>query len=338
MAGVGWNPGTLIASSGDNTRIHNSRETLIRFANSEAGHASLPGLYYGLVRSSVIHGRGGRFFHSKIPDVYAAVAIAAVSEEFLLLQEATMMAGISNHSNGAVQLYGQDAEKRGSLSAELFPMENNLAFHPALTECPSGPVLLDESFLQAKDLGLIEPPLDWNFQRMLDAAIAELPTKPDAIRYEIIQALKEIALRHNLDSSKIPSPSISATIPRNSEASVTSSGASFHIDTRPFNIESISEATRFYGLLQHVTKCFIETHAGTEIRASDADARAEEASLRAYSAETQAAEARSLNAIAEANLLALRSSRSWRVTKAAQNHRRAGTGSSGNCLEGRRIV
>ena len=64
------------------------------------------------------------------------------------------MAGISSHSNGAVQLYGQDAEKRGSHGAELFPKENNLPFHPALTECPSVPVLSGESFLQAKDLGL----------------------------------------------------------------------------------------------------------------------------------------------------------------------------------------
>ena len=195
-------------------------------------------------------------------------------------------------------------------------MENNLAFHPALTECPSGPVLLGESFLQVKDLGLIKPPLDWNFQRMLDAAIAELPTKPDAIRSQIIQALKEIAARHNLDSSKIPDlPSISSPVPRNPEASVTSHGASFHIDTRSFNIESISEATRFYGLLQHVAKCLIETRAGVETARIDAEARAEEASLRAYSAETQAAEARALIAIAEANLAALRASRSWRVTK-----------------------
>ena len=37
------------------------------------------------------------------------------------------------------------------------------------------PVLSGESFLQAKDLGLFHPPLDWNFQRMLDEAVAELP-------------------------------------------------------------------------------------------------------------------------------------------------------------------
>ena len=95
---------------------------LARYANSEAGYWNLPGLYYGLVKSSMIEKakRNGRFFHSKIPDVYAAVAIAAVSDSYLLLNEAIMMAGLSNHSSGAMQLYGQDAEKRGSHGAELF--------------------------------------------------------------------------------------------------------------------------------------------------------------------------------------------------------------------------
>ena len=209
-----WNPGTLTGSLGDKTRILNSREMLTHYANSEAGYWNLPGLYYGLVKSSIIEKakRNGRFFHSKIPDVYAAVAIAAVSDTYLLLHEAIMMAGLSNHSSGAVQLYGQDVEKRGSHGAELFPKENNMPFHPALTECPSMPVLSGESFLQAKDLGLLHPPLSWNFQRMLDAAIAELPTKPDTIRYEIIQALRNIGAHHNLDSSKIPSvPSASSS-------------------------------------------------------------------------------------------------------------------------------
>ena len=118
--------------------------------------------------------------------------------------------------------------------------------------------------------------------------------------------------------AKFCGPSESFSVPRSSEISVTSHGATFHIETRSFKIESILEATRFYGLLQRVTRCLIETHAGTETRAGDAEARAEEARVRAeeagggspgagrgspgsrHTAETQAAEARSLKAIAEA--------------------------------------
>ena len=229
-------------------------------------------------------------------------------------------------------------------------------------------------FCKPKISDLFQPPLNWNFQRMLDAAIAELPTKPDAIQHEIIQALKDIAAHHNLDSSNIPgAPSTSFSVPRSSEVSVTSHGATFHIETRSFKIESILEATRFYGLLQRVTGCLIETHACTETRAGDAEARAEEARARAEeaqvraeearvraeeaqvraeeaqacvaTAETQAAEARSLKAIAEAAHAAAEADLAGAAGQqivardgAAQSHRRIGKGTTGRCLGRERIV
>lgn len=68
----------------------------------------LPWLYGGFVSMDCIHEvkdkSNGVFFHSKIPDIYSAMVLSSIIDEYLFSYTPYSIAGHSAKSNGAAQI------------------------------------------------------------------------------------------------------------------------------------------------------------------------------------------------------------------------------------------
>lgn len=130
-----------------------SSQVLEQVAAFRAPHYLLPSPYWGVVsRSSFdrIAERSGRVFHSIIPDVYAGVAVAAVTRSYLRSDRIYSLSGVSRHSNGASQVTGH-VEKGQASERDVFVAESGLPFHPDLDLSGNVCVLVAESFLQVRE-------------------------------------------------------------------------------------------------------------------------------------------------------------------------------------------
>lgn len=151
----------LAVPMGKGHRIKNSRKSLLQLMRGVGDYSDLPMLYTGgIVHSSLLHkarSRGGDFFRSCIPDVYSAVALASVTDEFICLHDPFAISGISKNSNGGnIDIR---SEHLGSGSEYLkFMSESNIPLHPAVPTFRDGrvppfvPALVYESYLQASHL------------------------------------------------------------------------------------------------------------------------------------------------------------------------------------------
>lgn len=100
----------------------------------------LPVIYYGAVSMELIRNikkKTGEFFQCEIPDVYSALVVAAMTDEYLYTQMPLTVAGISSHSNGTTQ-FETAAVQQGTPTA-LFFSENQLGPHPDFLELKDVP-------------------------------------------------------------------------------------------------------------------------------------------------------------------------------------------------------
>ena len=120
----------------------------------ETQYPELPMLYTGGFVSTCAIDRARdhahKFFKSLTPDVYSAIAITAVLDDYIHLNEPVAIAGISAHSNGASCL-GMVTDKK---PAEKFFMENTIEFHATLagSKVKSLPIIVFEAYLQSSFL------------------------------------------------------------------------------------------------------------------------------------------------------------------------------------------
>jgi glycosyltransferase involved in cell wall biosynthesis len=135
-------------------QVRRSQLWLNRLLNAEAQYPELPWLYTGgfaamdLVRKAL--DERGRFFRSRIPDIYSAIALASVTAEYAAMRAPVAVSGVSVHSTGHSQLTGHNR-----LPGEKFATEENLPMHPVLGSIwpPwSMSLFIYESYLQAFDL------------------------------------------------------------------------------------------------------------------------------------------------------------------------------------------
>jgi hypothetical protein len=130
-------------------------------------------------------------FHSRIPDVYFGIAACALIDEYLFSYRPYTVNGASGHSNGTSTFAGTD----GKEAERKFLSEDNLPFHPALKLCPSLPVLVVESLLQARKVLPKLAPFKPDMDKMARTAIAHARRAPANIFSTVIAALQHAAAR-----------------------------------------------------------------------------------------------------------------------------------------------
>lgn len=126
-----------------------------RLMEHRADYSQLPYLYTGgmVAMSAVERMRraDGRLICSKVPDIYSALALSAVTERYLAVHEPLVIMGTSKHSSGS-SLFNH-SDQHGP--AQAFLEEPGLSFHASLGngQVASIPVLVHESYLQSEFLG-----------------------------------------------------------------------------------------------------------------------------------------------------------------------------------------
>jgi glycosyltransferase involved in cell wall biosynthesis len=163
------------------------------------GYEELPFLYKGVVSTEAVNkvktDSGGAFFHSMNPDIYSAIALALVLDDYYYSTFPYSVNGTSGHSNGAAQFNG---ELSGVEEAKKFNSEGNIPFHPELIQAPSHPLLVAECFLQARERLPSAGRYAVSFKKMLEATAQEA-RHASRWRFEQVKsAAKAIAERHNL--------------------------------------------------------------------------------------------------------------------------------------------
>lgn len=175
--------------------IRNSREWLLRAMASECGAADLPMPYQMTwVRSSVLDRlkqKTGRRLHSCFPDYFLAVAVAAVTTEYVHVSPGFGVSGISSKSIGLSSSF----PKASRQAEKSFLSENEISVHPKVNHTRSLYVVLGETLQRAKEAGLLPEGSAIAWDRMVSRAALQFFTEPwdDAQRRENIAVMQTIA-------------------------------------------------------------------------------------------------------------------------------------------------
>lgn len=135
---------------------------LPKVMRGQAGYSVLPMLYNGgFIHMSVIAEARkitGNFFKSMTPDVYSAMAVSNLIDEYVYCHEALAINGASVHSGGSSFFSSAAADQSVSSPSAKFFSESNIPFHAdlPLTSGRFPPVsiqaLVYEAYLQAQPL------------------------------------------------------------------------------------------------------------------------------------------------------------------------------------------
>jgi glycosyltransferase involved in cell wall biosynthesis len=135
----------------------------------------LPWLYGGFVDVSVIRALkdkgNGRFFYSKIPDIYSAMVLASELENYIFSFTPLSIAGHSAKSNGAAQIQNKPEFEE---QKNLFNKESeDIPFHATLEFVHVYPIIVWETYLQSLDAGMQKYKGLADGQMLLDLAISD---------------------------------------------------------------------------------------------------------------------------------------------------------------------
>lgn len=135
---------------------------LSKVMNGQANYSVLPMLYNGgFIHMSVIaeaKSITGDFFKSMTPDVYSAIAVSNIIDEYVYCHEALAINGASHHSGGSSFFRSAEADQSASSPSSIFLSESNIPFHSdiPLTSRRLPPIsiqaLVYEAYLQAQPL------------------------------------------------------------------------------------------------------------------------------------------------------------------------------------------
>lgn len=154
--------GTLYVRQSTFHELRSTKIWLEKVLGAEAPYTSLPMIYNGgFIHTSVINAVReitGDFFRSMIPDVYSAMAIANVIDEYVYSYEPLAINGVSMHSSGSSFFHSVNGITGAVSPAMQFLAEDNIPFHPdlPLMENYKPPVsiqaLVYEAYLQSLPL------------------------------------------------------------------------------------------------------------------------------------------------------------------------------------------
>lgn len=164
--------GQLIVPMGTGTEIRNSALWLSKVLHGKAKYNQLPMIYNGgfihVGLLAQIRDRLGAVFMSANPDVFTAIALAKITENYLYLHTPLSISGTSKHSNGHSSF--STSAKRDAAPYQKFLDEATIPFHPDVPLRADGsyPLSLQacvyEAYLQAKPLGDSSPGIDHSQQ------------------------------------------------------------------------------------------------------------------------------------------------------------------------------
>lgn len=180
----------LVLPLGHGTEIRQSKAWRRRVLSGAWRYIELPYVYTGgFVEYRILQkalAQKNTFFNSINPDIYSAMAISFLVDEYAYLKDSIAVRGTSAHSTGASSFNGSanNAPKQAFLS------ENARAMHPLLQagEFPmSAHLFVYEAYLQASFLGdestRRESVADLDRQLRIVEALAGRKDRPDVKRY-----------------------------------------------------------------------------------------------------------------------------------------------------------
>lgn len=137
------------------TELRDGRKWLGKLMRGDAEYFDLPRLYVGgfVAIGAINRARApsGAFFLSMNPDVYSAIALATVLDNYVMLKEPVTIGGLSSNSIGASGgIFSQNP-----VPAEEFFSEENIPFHSILAggeRSRSTEIFVYECYLQATHL------------------------------------------------------------------------------------------------------------------------------------------------------------------------------------------
>lgn len=151
----------------------------------------LPWLYGGIVHMkhirSVREKSGGKFFHSRIPDIYSAMVLSSELNSYAFSHEPFSIAGHSPKSNGASQLIHD--EKFREQREDFNRGEGDIDFHRELEFIHVYPMLVWEAYLQSCEAGC------QRFKGMADSAQQLRRVVIDAVALGFYEDNRELLLQ-----------------------------------------------------------------------------------------------------------------------------------------------
>ncbi|WP_265596354.1 glycosyltransferase [Verrucomicrobium sp. BvORR106] len=170
------NAGKLFMVLRQESEVRQSHQWLRQVAGAKAEITQLPFPYQqSWVKTEVfqrIISKTGRLIHSPMPDLFLAVAVAAVTESYLSVYPGFGLGGYSASSNGSAT-----TQPRGDRALEdQFYAENEITLHEKVNYSRSLPVLVGEVLLQAKEKGLLPPDTIIAWEKFIARAWVECHT------------------------------------------------------------------------------------------------------------------------------------------------------------------
>ncbi len=157
--------GQLIIPISSGFEVRDSKTWLSKVLKGYASYSDLPMLYNGgFICSSLIKkikSKNDTFYRSSIPDIYSAIAISSIIENYIYSNEPFAINGASKHSGGTAAFLGN--KDRNDLVFKKFLSEDNIPFHPDIPIGSNGccPLSIQaqvyESYLQTKHLRNQDP-------------------------------------------------------------------------------------------------------------------------------------------------------------------------------------
>ena len=137
--------------------VRDSKKWLSKVMNDHAHYPELPMLYNGgFLNMSVLNEikrKSGTFYRSCNPDVYSAVTVSSIVNNYIYLEEPLALNGASRHSAGTSH-FSLDQKSEQS-PAQKFLSEENMPFHKDIPLCSDGKypfsiqAMVYESYLQS---------------------------------------------------------------------------------------------------------------------------------------------------------------------------------------------
>ena len=132
---TGTRDGRLVVPTGRGETLGSGRDALEQLMAGEIAYTRLPTVYSGGFAHTELIAAGrspdGRFFHSRIPDLYSAVRLTALGVPYMFSEIPFAINGISAMSTG-VSYFNKSKSPDKLAASRLFAAEANLPLHPSV--------------------------------------------------------------------------------------------------------------------------------------------------------------------------------------------------------------
>ena len=225
-------------------RVYDGRRKLRQVMRSRDGYNTLPCLYNGIVRKSLIDGlksnsTNGVFFNAMAPDVFSGIALSQVVGSYLYTHYPFSVNGASRHSIGTSYWLQKSGDLSGNpkatyISENLCIYDERLLMVSAIVTAVTGEYLQAKKFLPS----LLLPEPDWDQYLRVLIKSAKSSLFPDEILASATHTAKRCGLGRRVPDQIAPAK----VSPR-----VGFAGESFNF-TVPLNmVNNVYDACRLVG-------------------------------------------------------------------------------------------